>query len=583
MADFHIRASSPVSARWRIVFAVFLVLAFWAAGWNLWKNAPEPVPDGVAPGNGLDARIRLQTAAVAFSAGKLAPRMLILTDRPEFYEKEVDLGVAKREAYPEFRFFQSGTPGADSKLQFSQNSLHAVDPASIPGWGLDSPMSSYGRLPKRWLSQEHSEQDWNNFRKTLEDVFGGFRLRAWDAAIQSKTDELKKNVSASAAEFLDHYIFRAAFDVILLDLSFPERLLSRKLRLFSPAFFDRVKDGLLNSGGVFAVVLPPDRPEASACILAFLRHSFGNAGAFCFGDRVILASGSDAVPVFDLEKLNATAGLAGYYDVGGIPDNAIGLVLDEDYSDSIPAGLLDAADKITIRRVFTPFCAVFARAQLMPRLTRFLPDGFPLRTVCAWLLGLLLAAYPFLRYFISWKPVHKQSFRAFEDMFYLTGALALFLMFSHEMMPDCGIQGTFAVLIYILIFFSCEGNPRQEWIRRLFLFTGEERRRQLRPGRSSVGRMVLALLTPLLFGLAFFLPPTAYLTEFLALFGLVFATLLVRARMDEPVQPGPAIPLAFVLGVIASLGMFAVCLCFPTGPVVFAAVVCLYRLILPDC
>lgn len=582
MADFHIGASAPVPARWRILFAVFLVLAFWVAGWNLWKDVPPAAPDSA--GNGLDARIRLQTAAVAFSSGKLAPRVLILTDRPEFYEKEaVELGVAKREAYPEFRFFQNGTPGADPKLQFYQNSLHAVDPASIPGWGLDSPMSSYGRLPKRWRSEEHSEQEWNNFRLTLEDVFGGFRLRAWDAALRSREEELNRTLPASNAAFLNQYGFRTAFDVVLLDLAFPERLFSRRLRLFSPAFFDRVKDGILNSGGVFAVVLPPDKPEVSARILAFLRHSFGNAGAFCFENRVILASGLNAEPVFDLEKLNATAELAGYYDGGSIPYNAIGLVLDEDYSGAIPAGLLDAADKVKISRVFTPYCAVFARAELMPRLTRFLPDGFPPRTVCAWLLGILLAAYPFLRYFISWKPVHKQAFRAFEDMFYLTGALALFLMFSHEMMPDCGIQGTFAVLIYILIFFSCEGSPSRAWVRRLFLFTGEERRRQLRPGRSPAGRVVLALLTPLLFGLAFFLPPAAYLTEFLALFGLGCASLLVRARMDEPVQPGPAIPFAFMLGVAASLGMFAVCLCFPTGPVVFAAAVCVYRLIIPDC
>ena len=38
-----------------------------------------------------------------------------------------------------------------------------------------------------------------------------------------------------------------------------------------------------------------------------------------------------------------------------------------------------------------------------------------------------------------------------------------------------------------------------------------------------------------------------------------------------------------VLGVAASLALFAVSLCFPLGPVVFAAVVCAYRLILLDC
>ena len=43
------------------------------------------------------------------------------------------------------------------------------------------------------------------------------------------------------------------------------------------------------------------------------------------------------------------------------------------------------------------------------------------------------------------------------------------------------------------------------------------------------------------------------------------------------------IPLAYLLGVAASLALFAVSLCFPLGPVVFAAVVCAYRLILLDC
>ena len=52
--------------------------------------------------------------------------------------------------------------------------------------------------------------------------------------------------------------------------------------------------------------------------------------------------------------------------------------------------------------------------------------------------------------------------------------------------------------------------------------------------------------------------------------------------MKEPVQPGPAIPLAYLSGVAASLALFAVSLCFPLGPVVFAAVVCAYRLILLD-
>ena len=326
----------------------------------------------------------------------------------------------------------------------------------------------------------------------------------------------------------------------------------------------------MNSGGVFAVVLPPDRSEVSACILAFLRRSFGNAGAFCFGNRVILASGLNAEPVFDLEKLSATAELAGYYDGEGIPYNAIGLVLEEDYSDSIPAGLLEKAHGIAIPGVFTSLRAVFARTQFGPRLKRFLPDGFLVQTVCAWLLGILLAVYPFLRYFISWKPVHKQAFRAFEDMFYLTGVLALFQLFTHESMPDYGFQVVLYLVIIVFVFYETVGK-HWDWFKAGIAL------------RHPFGRFLFSLLVPLLFGFAFFLPRTGFLPGLLALCGLCSASLLIRARMKEPVQPGPAIPFAYILGVIVSLGMFAVCLCFPLGPVVFAAVACLYRLILLDC
>ena len=99
----------------------------------------------------------------------------------------------------------------------------------------------------------------------------------------------------------------------------------------------------MNPWGVFAVVLPGGRPADSACILASMRHTFGSVGAFCFGERVILASGAGSAPVFDLDELNRTADLAGDYSGGGVPDNAISLVLYEDYSDSIPAGLLENA------------------------------------------------------------------------------------------------------------------------------------------------------------------------------------------------------------------------------------------------
>ena len=226
MLSLHEQTSVP--ARWRIVFAAALVLAFWIAGCQLMR---QDVParsrnDGGSP----DARIRLQTVAVAFSSGKLAPRVLVLTDRPGLYEKD------EASLYPEFQFFQYGLPQADPAFRFRQYGLHIFDPASVPGWGLGGPNETISRFPKK----HHTTEPEKSFRQKLGESLGKFRLAP-------------------------------AFDVVLLDCTFPERLLSRKLRLFSPLFFDCVKNSLMNSGSVFAVVLPPDGPEVSACILAFLR------------------------------------------------------------------------------------------------------------------------------------------------------------------------------------------------------------------------------------------------------------------------------------------------------------------------
>ncbi len=522
MADF--RAQTPVPARWRIVFAAALILAFLCGG--PLSSRKDIVPPRDSTDNAMAARLRLQTAAVAFSSGKLAPRVLILTDYPESYWK-------KDVAFPELRKFE--------------DSLVVIDPASVPDFGLGGPWNAFSQF-------------WNHFRRDYHPL----KNPLWDRP-DREAGSLKRTIGQSGAN-------AHTFDVILLDCAYPGHLFSRKTLLWSSAFFDLMKDEAMNSGGVFAVVLPPDHsPEVSACILAFLRRSFGNAGAFCFGDRVILASGLDSEPVFELDKLSATAELAGYYDGEGIPDNAIGLVLDEAYSDSIPAGLLEAAHNIAIpQRAFTPFRAVFARARSMPKLRRFFPNGFPVRTVCAWILGILLAAYPFLRYFISWKPVHKQAFRAFEDMFYLTGVLALFMMFSLEQMPDWGAPLALFVIILVLLLYECNGNWGWKLTKRI--------------AENPVGRFILYLLVALLFGWAFFWWRISdpVLSSLRLYSGVLFAAWSIRARMKEWIQPGPAIPLAFLLGVIVSLGMFAVSLCFPLGPVVFAAVVCAYRLILLD-
>ena len=507
MAELLVRA--PVPARWRIWFAAALVLAFLAAGVLLSKTEPTP-PRQV--GAGRSALIRLQMAAVAFSCGKLEPRVLILTDDHGLFRAQ------DGEGFPEFRKFQPG--------------LTVVDPMSVPDWGVGA-----------------------------TGFLSPFAKRS-DAAPEG------------------------VFDAVLLDCRFPERLFSRKTMLWSAAFFDMMKREYMNPGGVFAVVLPGGRPEDSACILAAMRHTFGSVGAFCFGPRVILASGAGSAPVFDLDELNRTADLAGYYSGGsGVPDNAISLVLYENYSDSIPAGLLENAYEIRTSRHFTPGTIVFARAELLPKLKRLLPEGFPLQAVCAWLLGIALAVYPLLRYFISWKPVHKQAFLAFEDMFYFTGVLALYLMFSHEGLQGYGIVPWLLALVALggygyRAFFRWGGRiPRESWL------------------NTTGGRVLLHLLVLASFALAFWCRPSgadAQPASFLqatllsippeipAMIGLVCAAILVRSRLDEPVERGPAIPVAFVLGTVMALGLFCASVFFPAGLLVFALVVCGARIVYFD-
>jgi len=521
MADLH-QAQASVPARWRIVFAVALILAFLCGG--LLFSRKDTIPPRDSTDNAMSARLRLQTAAVAFSSGKLAPRVLILTDWPESYWK-------KDGSFPEFLKFR--------------DSLVVAGPASIPEY----------RLVRDFLPQ-----------------FQRFFYKD-----EESTKSARALVQGGMKQYRD--VIKAPYDVILLDCAFPDSIFSRKSLLWSSSFYDQLKKKHMTQGGVFAVVLPSDHPEISACILAFLRRSFGNAGAFCFGNRVILASGLNAEPVFELEKLSVTAELAGYYDGEGIPDNAIGLVLAEDYSDLIPAGLLEASHNIVIpQKVFTPTLAVFARARFGPRLARFLPAGFPVQTVCAWLLGILLAVYPFLRYFISWKPIHKQAFRAFEDMFYLTGILALFTMFCQEYIQDSGLIWALLFPVAIIVFYKpmCESAAGMPQAMPVAAKWGILRALTEDP----VGRFFLYLATAAFLGAGFFQKTKPNAGPFGALF---FAAFPLRARMSEPVQPGPAIPLAFVLGVAASLAVFAVSLCFPLGVVVFAAVVCVYRLILLDC
>lgn len=544
MAD--LRAQAPVPARWRFVFLAFLPALFFAAVLFLSRPEPASVRDPAsATGQEefLNARTRLQTAAVAFSSGKLDPRIAVVTDRPDVYAPDQDPAQLPDDEIPFF-------------------------------WGR---MIDSGRelITNKPLSRE--------FRRV-----SGFPV------IVDPRDRKEWEV------FLYEKRSPGRFDMILLDCAFPARVTSPGIGPWTSHTFESIAQNRAKAGAVFAVVLPENRPQAAACAMTAMKNVFGSVGTFRFGDRIVAASsvpmhaarppetmkdyflrrpspedGEMPSPVFDLDDINDAAVIAGYYMGGEVPVDAISVVLQRDYSDAPPAWLLEGihANRNRFGRTIGPLA--YAEAELLPHLRKRLPGGLPYGRLCAWAFGGVLLVYLLLRYFISWKPVHKQAFLAFEDMFLVTGCLSLFSAALLNSLPSpwptffkwIPLAWLPILTLASLLMFKWPTRVKHKATRILYTLI-------------SLACFVLAFrlgrLPDPLFGMflyvsvAFFVLPVALLGD------------LVQTRILEPVQPGPAIPLAFVLGVAASLAVFAVSLFFPAGPMVFAAAICIFRLVFLD-
>jgi hypothetical protein len=531
MAELHPSASVP--ARWRFLFAAALPLLFFAAMLHLlW-----PVPDAERKPSSAEqeqpnARLRLQAAAVAFSTRKLDPDIAIVTDRPEIYAPPRPQAPASDAAALKFWAKMKN----DHKIEFDSNAV----------------------LPREF-------QPFFNIPVLVDLRDSG----AWNVFTHPKRSPER-------------------FDMILLDCAFPDGVFSPETDLWTTWTFSRLARFRMRPGAVFAVALPQARPSAAACILTAMNSLFGNAGTFCFGERVIAASSvSNSAaepeklkdlfrffprkaeeiepPDYSLDDINETASVAGYYSMGayGMPEDALSVVLQRDYSGVPPARLLE--DSYELRGLLGQHIGplAYSKAEFLPRLRKHLPDGLPYGTLCVWALGIATAVYLLLRYFISWKPVHKQAFLAFEDMFCLTGCFALFCMALLDTALPLKPR-LIAPFLFLLLGFCF-----------LLDFRGKTK------SASKRRRIRVVLAGCVFFALAFCLAPSE-LTTTLFFIAACFLGDTVEERFMLPVQPGPAIPLAFIIGIVASLAMFAVSLCFPFGPVVFAAVVCVYRLILPD-
>ena len=538
----ELQTQSGVPARWRIVFAAVLPLAFFAAMLYLSRSGPAPAS---APRTEQDAnaRTRLETVAVAFSSGKLNPDLAIVTDRPEVYVPP-DSDATIRKFWP--RVPENGfDPGPDVALPREFGPLFST-PAVV---------------------------------------------------------DLRNETAREA--FLNDTRFPGRFDMILLDCAFPARVVSPEIDLWTTKTLGIFAQKRARAGAVFAVVLPPDNATGAACLVAAMENLFGNIGTFCFGERVIAASSvplsgatpttlkdlfrkapredeeenTPRTPLFALADINELASDAGYYfpGISEVPEDAIVIALEQDYSEAPPAGLMEEADRVRGRSGRTIGALAYIKAEYLPRLRSRLPGGLPYGKLCAWALGIGLLAYLLLRYFISWKPVHKQAFQAFEDMFGLTGCLALFC----AALLDCSMSrhplswfwfGMLPLCSIILL-------AQTQWQERS-PFTS-------RPARAKrkIPRFVYALLAGLSYVLAFRLIRFEC-HDLIHVAGMGFFAIsvavfldLIQGRIVKPVQSGLAIPLAFILGVAASLAMFAVCLCFPSGPAVFAALLC-FRIVL---
>ena len=528
MAVIPPRTSIP--ARWRFLFAAIIMLAFFAAALYLAKPEKSPEPGLTESHDSPGAKIRLQTAAMAFSTGKLNPRIAVITDRPELY-----------------------APGDGIPREFL--TIPEPVPVVFPPDETVTCLSLYKHLCK-----------------------------AFEA---SKSPE---------------YPNGQRFDLILVDKTFPERIYSPHIGIWSSCSMFIMGELILNYGGVLAVELPQDCPEAAACIMVAMRRVFGNAGTFCFGDRVVAASvcGQDndaagAGPILHIEKLNELAELAGYYSVTGVPSNAISLVLGQEYSGTPPARLLEDVYRIRFMPGQDIGAAEYLRAELLARLRRIIPAGIPYGSACAWTLGIALLLYLLMRYFIAWKPVHKQAFLAFEDMFYLTGCAALCMMNQPACVPEWIPPVIFAASAILFAsafpdFFFLKKRNQQA--------TTSSSRARI----SKVVRIAAALLVCIAFTLAAssggdliqagqdLAPKQAMskVTFFLLQTDLPWILLLnavvplVVFRLRSPVQPGPEIPAAFVLGTMLALAAFAVSFCFPAGPIVFAVTVCGFRVVYSD-
>lgn len=220
--------------------------------------------------------------------------------------------------------------------------------------------------------------------------------------------------------------------LILMDFHLRKTLNDHAL-VHPDAFEDRAR--LLRENGVLAMRLPNSRE--SAALLASARKAFRHVLPIPLDGRFyMLCSNGPDRPETEPDVLNEKAAALGLYRSGRFPPDLVSIMLNLEADREYPPDWLEDSFRLHGDAGSAPPLAL-AEADEDERVNA---ESRLFRRFGYWLFALMALAWLFARYFVSWKTFHKQVFRAFENLFFLSGVLTLATFLASEN-PSNGMRG----------------------------------------------------------------------------------------------------------------------------------------------
>ncbi len=242
----------------------------------------------------------------------------------------------------------------------------------------------------------------------FQSGFGRMTLLPPDALVRVDSEEADKSGLRINPD---------SFHLILMDFHLRKTLNDHAL-VHPDALKERAR--LLHENGVLAMRLPDSRK--SAALLASARKAFRHVIPIPLDGRFyMLCSNGPTRPETESEVLNKKAASFGLYRSSRFPADLVSIMLNLEADREYPADWLEDSFRLQESAGFAQPLAL-AEADEDERVDKesrlFQRYGY-----C--LFALMALAWLFARYFVSWKTFHKQVFRAFENLFFLSGVLAL--------------------------------------------------------------------------------------------------------------------------------------------------------------